>query len=231
MRLRTVCKPGFSIIELVVVIGVVMVLVGIFLPTLSATRQSAQKTQLASQVRQMAIMVSAYCDEFDGVYPLADDRFWFWDGYSGVGDPPYEAGRWWGYPLIDAGFMTPEKAKDPDFLDASNQELSIAMCYDPAKMRPDSIEPYEDRFTSPIRQYQAKYPSGKGMLWTPIVSYTPDPQYWCCTQIDPPGPVAFADASVEMIAWHELQSPDPTPILGIGLVVSSTWKGIRGNDR
>ena len=69
------------------------------------------------------------------------------------------------------------------------------------------------------------------MLWTPIVSYTPELRYWCCTQIDPPGPVAFADGSVETVAWHELPSPDLAPILGIGKVVNSTWNGIYGKDR
>lgn len=224
-------RRGFSIIELIVVIGVVMVLMGILLPVLSGTKQTAQKTKLASQVRQMATMIAMYCDSQDDIYPVADDRFWFWNEYDVFGPPPYEAGRWWGFPLIDLGFFSNEEAQDSDFLDATNQELSIAMCYDPAKMRPDSIEPYEDRFTSAIRQSSVRYPSGKGMLWTPIVSHTPEPRYWCCTRIDPPGPVAFADISVDMIAWHAFSDPDPDPILGIGQIVVSTWHGINGKDR
>jgi len=224
-------RRGFSIIELIVVIGLVMVLMGIFLPTLYKTRQSAEKTRLASQVRQMAIMVSAYCDEYDGVYPIADDRFWFRPALGPGEDPPYEYGRWWGHALIDAGYFSFDESLDRDFLDASNQILSVAMCYDPDKMTPTTIEPYEDRFTAPIRQHQARYPSGKGMLWPRIVSYTPEARYWCCTQIDPPGPVAFADTSIETIAWHEFPSPDTAPVLGIGWVVQSTWNGIYGRDR
>ena len=223
-------RRAFSIIELVVVIGLIMVLLGILLPTLSGTRQVAQKTKLASQVRQMASMIAMYCDSQDDIYPVAGDRFWFWNDYGGIGPPPYEAGRWWGYPLIDLGYFSKEEAQDPDFLDATNQELSIAMCYDPGKMRPDSIEPYEDRFTSAIRQSSVRYPSGKGMLWTPIVQRKPE-RYWCCIPGDLPGPVAFADTSIESIAWHELSTPDPAPLLGIGQVVSSTWNGVYGRDR
>lgn len=224
-------RQGFSIIELIVVIGVVMVLMGIFLPALSGTRQTEQKTKLASQVRQMATMIAMYCDSQNDFYPVADDRFWFSPALGPGESPPYEDGRWWGYPLIDLGYFTVEQVQDRDYLDATNQQLSIAMCYDPAKMRPDTIEDYEDRYTSGIRQSSARYPSGKGMLWTPIVSYTPELRYWCCTQIDPPGPVAFADGSVETVAWHELPTPGSAPILGIGKVVSSTWNGIYGKDR
>ncbi len=230
-RGNPVRRPGFSIIELVVVIGVIMVLLGILLPTLSGTKQAAQKTKLASQVRQMAGMIAMYCDSQKDIYPVADDRFWFWTDYGWIGPPPYEAGRWWGYPFIDLGYFTVEEAQDRDYLDAINQQLSIAMCYDATKMRPDSIEDYKDRFTSGVKQSAVRYPSGKGMLWTPIVSYTPELRYWCCTQIDPPGPVAFADGSVEIVAWHKLPSPNTAPILGIGQVVSSTWNGVYGKDR
>jgi hypothetical protein len=43
--------------------------------------------------------------------------------------------------------------------------------------------------------------------------------------------VAFADSSVETVAWHKLPTPKSAPILGIGQVVHSTWNGINGKDR
>lgn len=222
-------RRGFSIIELIVVIGVVMVLLGIFLPALRGARQSARQTKSLSQVRQMATFVSMYCDTHDDVYPVADERFWFVPA-TPLGEPPYEPGRWWAYPFIDLGYFTVEDAHDQDHLDAANRQLSIAMCYDPTKMRPDTIEPYEIRVTSAIKQSSVRYPSGKGMIWTPLVQRNPD-RYWCCIPGDPPGPVAFADTSAESIAWQDFDAPDPAPLLGIGQVVQSTWFGIYGKDR
>ncbi|MFI4873679.1 MAG: type II secretion system protein, partial [Phycisphaerales bacterium JB061] len=108
MRSTGVARGAFSIIELVVVIGLVMVLLGVFLPVLGAAKSSAKQVRLASQIRQTATMVSAYCDEYDGVYPIADDRFWFWQNYNGNGPRPYETGRNWAYALVDAGFFTEE---------------------------------------------------------------------------------------------------------------------------
>ncbi len=208
-----------------------MILIGLLLPTLSGVRQSARATQLASQMRHMAMLIGLYCNDQDDVYPVADDRFWFVPSTGPAETPPYQEGRWWGYPLIDLGYFTVEQAKDPDAVHATNQQLSIAMCYDPGKMRPDSIELHEQRFTTGIRQSAASFPSSKGLLWPVVVEETPQTRYWCCTRIDPPGPVAFADGSVELIAWHALPSPSPAPVLGIGHVVSSTWNGIYGRDR
>ncbi len=224
-------RRGFSIIELIVVIGVVMVLMGILLPVLSGTRQTAQKTKLASQVRQMATMIAMYCDSQDDIYPVADDRFWFRPRTAPFQPPPYELGRWWGYALVDTGFMTEEQMLDPNYLDALNQNISIAMCYDWRKMQPDTIEPYANRFTSSVMQSTTRYPSSKGMIAVFVVNNSPDPEYWCCTQIDPPGPVGFADGSIDIIAWHQLPTPSHAPILGIGNVVASTWNGIMGRDR
>ena len=55
-------RAGFTVIELIVCMGVVAVLCGILLPSLRATRQAAQRVSCASNMRQIGVGVSMYAN-------------------------------------------------------------------------------------------------------------------------------------------------------------------------
>ena len=68
MKQRT--SRGFSLIELLVVIGIIAVLLGILMPMLSKSRRRAETVQCLSNLRQVGIALDMYAMKWKGfVYP------------------------------------------------------------------------------------------------------------------------------------------------------------------
>jgi prepilin-type N-terminal cleavage/methylation domain-containing protein/prepilin-type processing-associated H-X9-DG protein len=59
-------KKAFTLVELLVVIGIIAVLIGILLPTLSRARDHAQGVQCQSNLRQLHNAFVLYCNMYDG---------------------------------------------------------------------------------------------------------------------------------------------------------------------
>lgn len=68
-RAGTCPRPGFSLVELLVVIGIIAVMISILLPALSAARQAAQASVCLSNVRQLSAMLMVYVNENNGWLP------------------------------------------------------------------------------------------------------------------------------------------------------------------
>jgi prepilin-type N-terminal cleavage/methylation domain-containing protein len=64
-------RPAFSLIELLVVIGILVVLVALLLPSLMAARRSAQSVRCLANLGRIAQGGAAHAAEHDGYYPLA----------------------------------------------------------------------------------------------------------------------------------------------------------------
>jgi prepilin-type processing-associated H-X9-DG protein len=64
-------SAAFTLVELLVVIGIIALLISILLPSLNAARESARRTQCASNVRQIAIALLAYSSDNKGMLPAA----------------------------------------------------------------------------------------------------------------------------------------------------------------
>src|SRR6266542_4314981 len=66
---RDHARRAFSLIEVLVVIGIIAILLGILLPALEHVRHQAYIADCASNLRQIGAALSSYCNENHGNYP------------------------------------------------------------------------------------------------------------------------------------------------------------------
>lgn len=66
-------RDGFSLVEMLVVIGLIALLVAILLPVLSMVRSSAMKVVCTGRLRELTLASRMYCDEYE-VFPQAQQQ-------------------------------------------------------------------------------------------------------------------------------------------------------------
>jgi prepilin-type N-terminal cleavage/methylation domain-containing protein/prepilin-type processing-associated H-X9-DG protein len=83
MRLHNPSRPditartrGFTLVELLVVIGIIALLISILLPTLGRVRQSSQTTACLSNLRQIGIAYRLYAESNRDLMPYILNRSW-----------------------------------------------------------------------------------------------------------------------------------------------------------
>ncbi len=69
VELPAVSEPAFTLVELLVVTGIIAVLIAILLPVLASARRQARATQCASNLRQIGIFFSEYLAGANGLLP------------------------------------------------------------------------------------------------------------------------------------------------------------------
>ena len=84
-------RHAFTLVELLVVIGIIALLISILLPTLNRARQSAKEVQCKSNMRSVGQGIMFYANEFQGSLPhgslnvfaagIPDTEQWRWPDY------------------------------------------------------------------------------------------------------------------------------------------------------
>jgi prepilin-type N-terminal cleavage/methylation domain-containing protein/prepilin-type processing-associated H-X9-DG protein len=66
-------RPGFTLVELLVVIGIIAILISMLLPALAGARESARSIRCLSNLKQLGVVLTMYTQESRGVMPMANE--------------------------------------------------------------------------------------------------------------------------------------------------------------
>lgn len=70
-------KRGFTLMEMLVVIGIIGVLAGLLMPVFARARESARRSKCISNMRQIGSAITMYADDWDGfIYPAVYNEGW-----------------------------------------------------------------------------------------------------------------------------------------------------------
>ena len=166
---------AFTLVELLVVIGIIAVLISILLPTLSRARESAKRTECLSNMRSIFQMVKIYENTFNGASPLgmssASTTPVFQSNYflsRGGANPPYAPGTAFRYVAI--GQLIPARIAKEDL-------ITGRMFYCPS-FQGDRNHDYNAEGTNPWPPSHPFYDGGSTAKHGCRMSYSQRPFYY-----------------------------------------------------
>ena len=112
-RRRRPQHAAFTLVELLVVIGIIALLISILLPSLNAARRQATRIACAANIRSIGQSYQLYAAEYKGAYPPV--QMWHWPN-GGWGNP------WWD---------NPDKAGNPAIPDGPGLLVANGYVKDP----------------------------------------------------------------------------------------------------
>src|SRR2546421_12399833 len=98
-------RSAFTLVELLVVIGIIALLIGILLPALSKAKDAARTTACLSNLRQIGQAAYAYATDHRGMWVPPSYRTN--NGNGGFGDEQF-----WYVSLVDEGYITAPDGTD-----------------------------------------------------------------------------------------------------------------------
>lgn len=64
-------RQGFTLVELLVVVAIIVILAGILYPVFAAARRAAHKASCISNLKQIGLAVQMYSQDYDETFPVA----------------------------------------------------------------------------------------------------------------------------------------------------------------
>lgn len=215
---------GFTLPELLVVLGVVTVLIGLVLPSIGRSVEASRRIRDGTQLRQSAALVHLYCSDHGDVIPIAHNNAfqstWYWPG-----------------PIVMGGYAQSRASIDPVGVRASNEVtywLSVCMVYDPDRMLPGRTVPPSSALSRGVRLSNVPYPSDKALLlkFSSNGKTLNEGGEWFCCGARWTTPIAMCDASVMESDYLRLSNgASPVVIDLVGMPAYSTWGGYTARDR
>ncbi len=87
---------GFTLVELLITVGIIAVLIAILLPALSRAREMAKRVEDLSNLRQLTSISIMYAGENRGALPVGRRVTWVFDDYVWFNGNTWQILRQWG---------------------------------------------------------------------------------------------------------------------------------------
>lgn len=220
-------RRGFTLVEAVAALGVLMVLVSLAAPSLGKSLHAGRTTRDAVQLRQNITVLAAYCNDYRDAFPVAHSN-------------AFNSARLFYEPLVRGGYFSSATEIDPaGARQFGGMTFSYSLCltYPPRFMLPGQTVPETRAAASQVFAHNVSFPSSKGAMhkrWSGeqfVASDRSRGRHFCC--VSPwKAPVGMCDNSVITTDYLELEQGKPAIVVdGIGETVFSTWGGVLGRDR
>ena len=223
-------RRGVTLPEVLVVIGLIVILVGLFVPVVAKARAGTREVTLLADARRYVA----------GITVVADDNQGRTVPYTPRGDYAGTAARldvamFLSYRvLVDAGVY-----RSWEEIDRVGHEvfgtitlMSSATLYAaPGEFRLDAPRHYAGMEATGVQLARATNPSMKGAVWQVRTGTAPG-DIWCCGSLWNRGAIGMLDGSAGLHAAAEFEWPDGVRRdRQMGVPVVTTLGGIRGTDR
>lgn len=240
-------RPGFTLIEILVVLAIVLVLIAITLPALAGARVAGLRSVTRSNIRQSAVSMFVYTDTHRGAFPWRNasdwipldppspdgsvsfsvvvpyfNLFFFWQGLMHGVAPWSEHYRSWLAGGVRHG-EPPWRSPEGGYLFPSFH-LAEAFLARPELWRSDAQE--DDTLYRPVFAKDVLFPSQKAMMLTSRQALPPP-----VSEPDPKTILAMADGSVRDERLEDATPPEAPPWKSTDpQPVHDTPDGVRGVD-
>ncbi len=172
-RIRKGLGPGFSLVELLVVIATIALLLSILMPSLGRARSMAMRLKCAHNLRQIDMAMHLYLSGNDDTYPCTQDPvsedpnnpYWLWmgRGWRAFVEPYLETNINKDNPSV---LFCPQDRTEKDEYEATSYAYSMAFYHSPEQI--DDMNSPSDTYDKnkvqpsvPQRCSNVAKPSGK----------------------------------------------------------------------
>jgi len=236
-------RSAFTIIEVLVVLGVLAMVIGLALPPLGRAREASLTLKSESNLKQIAIALSAYLDAYHDAYPFGKEG----KSYSTRMDPAamretfehFEFDHAWPALVRE---VAPWRDFGQVFISPGRWKSAVLPCdyvYSHSFLaRPDvwsgSATISDVHLLRPVTTADTVFPASKVIVWDGASRFLRRPQLLSSGAIANPVPMLFVDGHVAQHGIGNAATPktnplNPNPATKVMPLHNTPW-GARGFD-
>jgi prepilin-type N-terminal cleavage/methylation domain-containing protein len=217
------CRAGFSLIEILVSMGVIAILISLVVPQLLSARSESQRLLSTSNLRQLHAIVIAYATDHDDQYPASypDTAYPFGPDLM-VRYPYWQIFRTW--PGVVHDYLSLHENREIYLSPGAMKQRIRSSSYETSYRYSTSfvgrpglwsgrLSQAGDEYEVAQRIGAVAFPSSKTILWDHEPGFGGKPLAWMHEDLAIATPMAMADGSVSSRTPSEATSPVSNPIV------------------